>query len=345
MGIRYLNTDPKPGDVDNVLLGKILQRLAGVPASADLQNNLLRKILRQLNGFAEPGDTDNVILQKILDFFGGSGGGQNLSGASSPQGVVTPEFVGQIFTQDNGDVFRATGLTSADWELIGNLNGLVWGPLPETSADMNLDGAISEIRAWGPSNFTEFSFGNPVTVVNNLTFNNDLDTVSVALGKLETVGGNFEFTFNSALESLALPLLTSVGGNFDLLSNTSLTSLNLNSLVSVGATCSWDDLSSLESISLPLLTTIGGSLTAPNGTLLSSFFSPLWLPTNSTTIDFSGCALTEASIDHILSRCVANPAFLLGSVVLNGGTNSAPGAQGDADVLVLQGRGVTVTTN
>lgn len=38
-----------------------------------------------------------------------------LVGAESPIDVVTPQFIGQHFIQDNGDVFIAYGLNSSDW--------------------------------------------------------------------------------------------------------------------------------------------------------------------------------------------------------------------------------------
>lgn len=46
----YSNTNPLPGDSDETLLAKILERCGGSPTPSDLisKNNLLVKILRQL---------------------------------------------------------------------------------------------------------------------------------------------------------------------------------------------------------------------------------------------------------------------------------------------------------
>lgn len=49
---------------------------------------------------------------------GGTGGGcENLVGVVSPVGVVTPDCVGQFYTDTVGDVlWQAIGATSADWK-------------------------------------------------------------------------------------------------------------------------------------------------------------------------------------------------------------------------------------
>lgn len=52
--------------------------------------------------------------------FGGSATPQALSGAGSPVGTVTPEFVGQHYLQNPGpsqEYWYSTGLTNADWTL------------------------------------------------------------------------------------------------------------------------------------------------------------------------------------------------------------------------------------
>lgn len=100
----------------------------------------------------------------------------------------------------------------------------------------------------------------------------------------------------------------------------------------------------LVSLSAPLLVTCG-EIACAGATSLADVSLPSWLPTNGSSINFNSCALTEASVDHILARCVANPAYVSGTVDLAAGTNAPPGVQGQADVLILQGRGCTVNTN
>ena len=47
-------------------------------------------------------------------------------------------------------------------------------------------------------------------------------------------------------------------------------------------------------------------------------------------------------LQQILARCVANPAYVTGSIVLGG---AAPTGQGVTDKATLIGRGVSVLTN
>jgi hypothetical protein len=53
-----------------------------------------------------------------------TGASATLTGTGSPVGVVTPTFVGQLYTDQNGPpygLWQSTGLTSADWsQLLGN---------------------------------------------------------------------------------------------------------------------------------------------------------------------------------------------------------------------------------
>jgi hypothetical protein len=66
---------------------------------------------------------------------------------------------------------------------------------------------------------------------------------------------------------------------------------------------------------------------------------------NGTDYDFSGNALTQATVDAILAAMVANAGYASGNVDLSGGTSSAPSVTGLADKATLIGRGVSVTTN
>jgi hypothetical protein len=102
----------------------------------------------------------------------------------------------------------------------------------------------------------------------------------------------------------------------------------------------------LVEISFPNLVSVPstGFLVCKNATLLTTVLLPNFLPGNGLTIDFSGCALTAASVNAILARCIANAAYVTGTVTLTGGTNAAPTGQGLTDKAALILRGVTVTT-
>lgn len=95
---------------------------------------------------------------------------------------------------------------------------------------------------------------------------------------------------------------------------------------------------------MPVVVTIlNGVLFANNGT--TTWNAPLWVPTNATTIDLSGNALDQTSVDQVLARCVANAGYVAGTVDLSGGTSATPSATGLADKATLIGRGVVVNTN
>lgn len=84
MSKKFRDTVPYPGDLDNVLLGKILQRLNGIASPGDTDAVLLGKILTQLNsvsGSAQPLDgtltalaafnTNGLLAQTASDVFAG----------------------------------------------------------------------------------------------------------------------------------------------------------------------------------------------------------------------------------------------------------------------------------
>lgn len=98
------------------------------------------------------------------------------------------------------------------------------------------------------------------------------------------------------------------------------------------------------SLALPSLTTCPAIAIASNPSL-SALTIASFSPTDGGYYDFTANALSQASIDHILGIMVANPAFLSGSVLLDGGTNSTPSAAGLVNVGILTGRGVAVTNN
>jgi hypothetical protein len=44
---------------------------------------------------------------------------ENLSGAASPLNNVTPDFVGQVYVQSNGEIWQAGNLLNSSWVVIG----------------------------------------------------------------------------------------------------------------------------------------------------------------------------------------------------------------------------------
>jgi len=156
----------------------------------------------------------------------------------------------------------------------------------------------------------------------------------------------YSFNLNKTyLDKLFIPTLAQLASDFFCCGNSSLTSLSVPELVSMGGYFYCVNNASLTSLSLPVLARVGGYFACYNHASLTTVDLSSYLPTNDTYQDFSGSALTAASVNHILARCVANPAYVSGAVHLNSGTNAAPTGQGITDVATLRRRGVTVTIN
>lgn len=164
------------------------------------------------------------------------------------------------------------------------------------------------------------------------------------------------------IETVSFPNLVNVGESVTITSCPLLTSINLNSLEKCGffnddPSSGYFELSisfnnALTSISLPAFIDFDDPTQASftqvsieNNPLLTTVSMPAFLPNNGISVLFRTNALNQASVDHILARCVANAAFVSGEVRLNGGTNAAPSVAGAADKATLIGRGVTVVTN
>jgi len=291
-----------------------------------------------------------IIAQQLCVLNGGSTPSTcgSLAGDSSPVGAVTPEFVGQLYNQNNGEAFfYSTGLTNADWtEIDTSGEGLVWGPgaaaIPIVSGSGN--SMSTYLFALTGETYTTFSFGQPTTVAGVVDFKNSTFT-SLEMRLLSSVGGNMTI-FNCAnVVTLSFPALATVGGFIDFDGNTLFTTLLLPSLVTVGDELDVPDNPVLSGLSLPSLTTVASHLDASNCPSLDTFSAPLWLPTNGKNIMFTGDSLDAASVNHILARAVANPAYVSGTINVSGGTNAAPTGQGILDKATLIGRGCTVTTN
>lgn len=108
-----------------------------------------------------------------------------------------------------------------------------------------------------------------------------------------------------------------------------------------------DDLASLVTLSFPSLVSIIGSVEVINNPALVNVSFPVWLPEPGANVYFYSNALSAASVNHILARCVASPTWgdLGEEVDVSFGTNAAPSGQGLVDKATLIGRGASVVTN
>jgi len=86
-------------------------------------------------------------------------------------------------------------------------------------------------------------------------------------------------------------------------------------------------------------------ITIANNTSLTTINLGAEFPDNGKNYTLNNNALNAATVNSVLALLVAEPSYVSGTVLLNGGTNAAPSGQGIADKATLIGRGVTVTTN
>jgi len=260
-------------------------------------------------------------------------------GANSPVGAATPDFVGQLYHETGDDTYwRSTGLTNADWVEISGAAaacGLIWGPDP-TSVDF-IDTSSSLIG----SGKTELTYPTLLSGGGIYIESSQLTLLSCPL-MTEADGIDL---ITSDFVTINLPSLETAD-YFAFNDNVDLVNLNLDSLVTLGAGDLYGrDCSNLVSLQLPSLVTISGGVTMNGCVSLTTVSFPLYLPTNGAIINFSDCALTAASVNHILARAVANAGYVTGTIDTSLGTNAAPTGQGIADKATLIGRGCTVTTN
>ena len=235
-------------------------------------------------------------------------------GEGAPVGVVIPTFIRQLYHDTTADTYyRSTGLTSADWVAIGG------------------GGSGTDIVFLAESFSLVISSDDTIT---SLSFPNLTEVVDIEL-RISC----------SQLTSISAPLLSSAVGGINLGSCPLLTAVEFPSLATA-AYIGIGDCASLVSLSFPALITATAFFNCEGSALLANVSVPLWLPTNGEELDFIGCALSQASVDHILSRCVASAGFVSGTVDLSGGTNSPPSSVAEgSDYAVLIARGVTVTVN
>jgi hypothetical protein len=149
------------------------------------------------------------------------------------------------------------------------------------------------------------------------------------------------------LETISFPNATEIDAFFYFFSLPALTTVSFPALVSQtdnNNTLRFDNNTALTSIDFPVLVNSSG-LRITGSTSLTSISIPVLVPKNGRDFNFSGNALDATTVNALLARCVANAAYVSGTVTLSGGTNAAPSGQGIIDKATLIGRGVAVNTN
>lgn len=216
-----------------------------------------------------------------------------------------------------------------------------------------------------PAN-TDFSNKIGWISVNSLETTNGV--TEIVLGASGTIDTSYAFGFNTGVTRVSIPNATTLvpgplGSSLSFQQMVSLLEIDAP-IVTSTALLRIRDNPVLTTISFPSLTG-GYNYPWPGGSQLVTLFTII---NNSalTTIDlgtfvpnsfgpykehqanFSGNALTAASVNHILARFAANPSwgFFYGATLnLSGGTNAAPTGQGIIDKADLIARGANVTTN
>jgi len=154
-----------------------------------------------------------------------------------------------------------------------------------------------------------------------------LDLLTISLPSLVSVTGSLYIYNNILLTTIDLSALTDAGPDFEIYGNAALTTVTLTGLVTIGASGALFDVNSNAS--------------------LATFSFPVGLTTvvaGTIEINFSGCALTQASVDNILVRLAATDVSGC-DINLSSGTNATPSATGLAAKATLEAAGNTVSVN
>lgn len=196
----------------------------------------------------------------------------------------------------------------------------------------------------------QFSFGNtPLLATVNVPLLETVETLAIQASSPGITGfrqsmfpalrtGAFNWGYYSYPSfEIDFPLLTALGGNgINGGSSANLTKINLPALVNIlGGNIQVNNINTLTDVTLG---TVGTTKTfGPAG------YNPY--------VQFQSCALTQASVDNILTVLASldgtngTTASNNGNLYLNGGSNATPSSAGLAARTVLQNRGWYVATN
>lgn len=175
-----------------------------------------------------------ALLQQISNAVGGFVC-ESLDGAGSPVGAATPDFIGQLYHDTEGDAYwRSTGLTSADWVVIsGGSSQFIFGPATTRLPDL-------EIYADTHNTTYEFPTLERIDVI--IYIQQCTTLLSVSFPQLTTIVGNCELNSNPALTTVSLPLWVPTNGteiNFfdDALSSGSVAHILARCVAAAVTTC------------------------------------------------------------------------------------------------------------
>ena len=277
--------------------------------------------------------------------------------------MITPNFVGQTYTDNlTGDIWKANSLTEGDWTLQVQNSKMKWEPTDlcvtdRTEFSLIENNGLTSVTFEGTTSgginvevdFTLESITSSTLLtvdqkVNAAIVIDNCDVLSiVSLSALTEVTDQISISNAPLLATIAFPALTTVP-LITLDTLPALTALDLGGALTISGTLTITACDILSSIDLGTFIS-AGIIVIQSNPALTSLTLTAWVPPNGSDNSFSDNALDVTTVNHILSRAVANAGFVTGIINLTGGTNAAPAGQGATDVTTLQGRGVTVTHN
>lgn len=340
-------------------LGRILASVFGIVRRPyDTETQLWVKVAKSLGVRATTSDELEDILARIAATNPKGSGGPTPTPPTppfiaEPSSVDSTPLVG-LFSGFNGPA-SLPGVTSLTINHTTNTEGYDF-----SSADVLQTISFPNLTTLVGTGYISISFNDTLVTASfpKLT-NGDIELRdNLLLTDLEfpELSACLDLTLrnNAALSEINLPKLTSTDAGFRIDNCDALTALNAPLLdTATTGTLRVTNNAVLASLSLPALVNTGGTnasvlLQISSNPMLVSLSVPLMVFNNSTvglSYDFSGNALSAASVNAVLARAVASPGFTKGQLHLEGGTNAAPSGQGALDVITLSGRGVVVTTN
>lgn len=188
-------------------------------------------------------------------------------------------------------------------------------------------------------------FSNFISTLGYLDIEGNSDITSITIKDTTEVHYGMYFSDLPGLTDFVADSLVSVNNSIFIDPGCSgLINLSFENLTTVGQTLSFRELGTRE-LHLPKLVSTGNFQVKDFP--LDVIDLPLWHPVNNTNVAFTNCGLSEANVDLMLAKAVANAEYVTGILDLSGVSNSAPSAQGLLDKATLAGRvpGVQVTTN
>jgi len=286
----------------------------------------------------------------------------NVQGAGDPS-VVLPDFVGQVYKDIlTGNLWRSNTETIGDWTLELQNSKLEWQPsglcilnrakfaLLENNEFTSL--VLKNTTSGGISVEVDFTL-QTLTSTDLLTIDQAINAAlvidncdvlnTVNFSVLTDVTDQISISNAPLLATVAFPALETVP-IFTLDTLPALATLTLSALITVSGTFTITACAILTTVNLSTMVTAGG-LSIHDNPALTTLSLLAWVPPNGSINNFEANALNASTVNLILEQGVANAGFVSGTINLFGGTNAAPSGQGVADVITLQGRGVTVTHN